>query len=77
MKSHEEGDGPAVLVMLLLGAVVVIPALIVEARFQPPFWVHALLWTPMILGLGLWMLRVMKAILIAMQYRHRRDDFDA
>ncbi len=29
------------------------------------------------IGLGIWMLRVMKAILIAMQYRHRRDDFDA
>jgi uncharacterized protein (DUF983 family) len=39
--------------------------------------VHALLWPATIAGLGLWMLRVFKAILIAMQYRHRRDDFDA
>ncbi len=77
MKSHEEGDGPAVLVMLLLGAIVVVPALMVEARYQPPFWVHALLWPVPIFGLGIWMLRVMKAILIAMQYRHRHDDFDA
>ena len=60
MKSHEEGDGPAVLVMLLLGAIVVVPALIVEARYEPPFWVHALLWPVPIFGLGIWMLRVMK-----------------
>jgi uncharacterized protein (DUF983 family) len=77
LKRHEEGDGPAVLVILLLGFVVVTLALWVDSAFRPPWWVHALLWIPFISFAGLWMLRVAKAILIAMQFRHRRHEFDA
>jgi len=77
LKRHEEGDGPAVLVILVLGFVVVTLALWVDASFHPPWWVHVLLWVPFISFAGLWMLRVAKAILIAMQFRHRRHEFDA
>jgi uncharacterized protein (DUF983 family) len=77
LKRHEEGDGPAVLVILVLGFAVVTLALWVDASFHPPWWVHVLLWGSFISVAGLWMLRVAKAILIAMQYRHRRHEFDA
>ncbi|MBL8805304.1 MAG: DUF983 domain-containing protein [Rhodospirillales bacterium] len=77
LKSHEEGDGPAVLVILLLGFLLVTLALWVDAAFSPPWWVHLIVWPPVVGLSGLWMLRVAKATLIAMQFRHRRHDFDA
>jgi uncharacterized protein (DUF983 family) len=49
----------------------------VELAYEPPFWVHALLWVPFICIGALALLRPFKATLIAMQYRHRREDYDS
>lgn len=70
LAAQDAGDGPAVFVVLILGAIVVGLALWVEAEFAPPFWVHIVLWTPVIIGGAIALLRWMKAWLIAMQYRH-------
>ncbi len=71
LRAEDAGDGPAVLVMFLLGAIVVAGALVVEIVFAPPLWVHVVLWTPVTLGGGIGLLRPLKAWLIAQQYRHR------
>lgn len=71
LRAHDAGDGPAVFVILLLGALVVAAALTVEMKFAPPLWIHALLWPMFILGGAIAMLRPLKAMLIALQYRHR------
>ncbi|HUH83546.1 MAG TPA: DUF983 domain-containing protein, partial [Stellaceae bacterium] len=71
------GDGPAVFVILILGAVTVGLALLVEVMFAPPLWLHVVLWTPFVLGGAILMLRPMKAWLIALQYRHRALGSDA
>lgn len=68
---HDSGDGPAVFVTLILGFIVVGLALWVELAYEPPFWVHALVWTPLILVGALLLLRPFKATLIALQYKHR------
>jgi uncharacterized protein (DUF983 family) len=67
----DAGDGPAVFVILFAGFVVVASALIVEVMYQPPFWVHAALWGPLILLTTLGPLRLMKGLLIALQYHHK------
>ncbi len=67
----DSGDGPAVFIIMLAGAIVVACALIVEVKYQPPFWVHAALWGPLILATTLLPLRSMKALLIALQYHHK------
>ena len=67
----DAGDGPAVFVIMIAGAIVVACALIVEVKFQPPFWVHAVLWVPLILAVTLWPLRAMKSLLIALQFHHK------
>ncbi|MFO0989108.1 MAG: DUF983 domain-containing protein [Alphaproteobacteria bacterium] len=77
LEKHDSGDGPAVFVILILGFVVVGLALWVELRYEPPFWVHAALWVPLIVIGALLMLRRFKATLIALQYKHRREDYDA
>lgn len=71
LRAEDAGDGPAVLVMFVLGALVVAGAFLVEAIFAPPIWVHVVLWTPVTLGGSILLLRPLKAILIAQQYRHR------
>ena len=69
--AQDAGDGPAVFVVFALGAVVVALGAIVEVKFAPPVWVHLLLWTPFVLIGSVAMLRLFKAGLIALQYRHR------
>ena len=71
LRAEDAGDGPAVLVMFMLGALVVAGALLVEIAFAPPLWVHIALWTPVTIGGGIALLRPFKAILIVQQYRHR------
>jgi len=63
-------DGPAVLITLVVGAVVVGLALAVEVAFSPPFIVHALLWLPLLLVMSLGLLRPLKSIMISIQYVH-------
>jgi uncharacterized protein (DUF983 family) len=71
LAEQDAGDGAAVFVVLFLGAIVVGLAILVEILFAPPLWVHGVLWTPVILGGAILMLRPLKAGLIALQYRHR------
>ena len=67
----DAGDGPAVFVILIAGFIVVAAARIVEVKYQPPFWVHAALWIPLVLAVTLWPLRALKSLLIALQFHHK------
>ncbi len=67
----DSGDGPAVFVILIGGAIVVFAALITEVVYQPPYWLHAALWLPLILLVTLVPLRLIKGVLIALQYHHK------
>lgn len=67
----DSGDGPAVFIILAAGFIVVFAALVVEFAYQPPFWLHALLWLPLVLLVTLAPLRPVKALMIALQYRHK------
>jgi uncharacterized protein (DUF983 family) len=71
LSGQDAGDGPAVFVIFFLGLIVVGLAAWVELKFAPSMWVHMALWTPLIVGGALAMLRPLKAALIALQYRHR------
>ncbi|MBV8938817.1 MAG: DUF983 domain-containing protein [Alphaproteobacteria bacterium] len=70
LKEHEKGDGPAFFAIVAVGFIVTGLAGYVEYAYQPPYWLHAVLWLPLIVILSLYFLRVFKAWLIAMQYRH-------
>ncbi len=66
----DAGDGPTVFVIMLLGFLVLGMALIVEFSYQPPFWLHMVLWIPVITVLGLLITRVIKGILIVLQFQN-------
>ena len=72
----EQGDGPAVFVITIMGFLVVGLALLVEIRYAPPLWVHVLLWLPLILGGALGLLRPLKAIMVGIHYRYRKGDVE-
>jgi len=70
ISAQDAGDGPAVFVILILGAIVVLLAALVEIKFAPPIWVHIVLWFPVTVAGAILLLRPLKAGLIALQYRH-------
>ena len=72
LADYEQGDGPAVFVIMILGFIVVGAALVVEVSYMPPLWLHALLWPPVILGGSLGLLRPLKGVMVATHYRHRK-----
>jgi uncharacterized protein (DUF983 family) len=74
LRGHDTGDGASALVILLLGFIVVGLAFWVEFRFEPPLWLHALIWPVVTLALALPMIRVFKAGLVALQFRHRASE---
>src|SRR5688572_24307851 len=59
--AEDAGDGPQVFVIFFLGLIVVGLAALVELKFEPPVWVHVVLWTPLILGGAIGLLRPLKA----------------
>ena len=75
-RAQDSGDGPAVFVIFILGFVAMGLVALVEVRFEPPIWVHAAVWPLFVIGGALALLRPLKATLIALQFRHRRSDFD-
>jgi uncharacterized protein (DUF983 family) len=73
-KFADAGDGPAVFVILIGGGIVVFAALMIEVLYQPPYWVHAALWLPLILIVTLVPLRPLKGLMIALQYHHKAQE---
>ncbi len=70
----DSGDGPAVFIILIVGFIVVGSALYTEIIYQPPYWVHGILWVPLTLILSLGLLQPFKATLIALQYKHKAQE---
>jgi uncharacterized protein (DUF983 family) len=66
----DSADAPAFFVMFFAGFIVAGSALAVEILYSPPYWVHALLWAPLILVATLVPLRPIKGLMIALQYHH-------
>ena len=60
--------------ILIAGFLVVGAAVIVEFLWRPPYWVHALLWIPIILIVTLGLLRPLKGLLIALQFHHKAEE---
>jgi uncharacterized protein (DUF983 family) len=70
----ETDDGAAWFVMLIAGAVAVGLALFVEVAWQPAYWIHALVAIPAAVGLPLALLRPIKGVLIAQQFRTKAEE---
>jgi len=67
----DSGDGPAVFAILILGFVVLGGALIAEFKFGVPVWGHVLLWGVLTPLLAIGLLKLLKAILAALQFHYK------
>ncbi|MGZ2412524.1 uncharacterized protein (DUF983 family) [Sphingomonas sp. F9_3S_D5_B_2] len=70
LSAFNVGDGPAAFLILIVGALVVVGALVLDAAAEPPLWVH-LVWVPVAAALTIGGLRLAKALLLAQEYHHR------
>jgi uncharacterized protein (DUF983 family) len=71
LENEDSGDGPVSFLIFFIGALVVIMAFVVDAKFAPPLWLHAIIWAPVIAGMTISMLRPAKSLMIALQFHHR------
>lgn len=67
----DAGDGPAVFVILIIGFVVVGLALWLEVTYAAPLWLHFILWIPLTIVLALGSLRLIKGVLLTLQYANK------
>lgn len=63
-------DGPAVFLICILGTALVPLALMLDALFTIPLWVHGVTWTAVTLALICLSLRPIKAYILSLQYKH-------
>ena len=76
LSTVDSGDGPAVFLIFILNFVVVPFALWVSMNVDWPLWLHAIVWSVVVIGLTLGMLRPAKALVVAQQYRYRRSELE-
>src|SRR5262245_51222848 len=69
----DSGDGPAVFAIFILGVLVLGGALLVEFKLHAPVWVRIVMWGMLTPLLAFFLLRVLKATLIALQYKHKAE----
>ena len=67
----DSGDGPAVFVILIAGFIVAFGALFTEMAFDPPVWVTLLIWMPATLVISGLLLRPMKGLMLAAQFKNK------
>jgi uncharacterized protein (DUF983 family) len=68
------GDGPAALLTLVIGALIIIMAILLDVAARPPFWVHVIIWVPLTVLMVVLSLRVAKGALLVSEYRNQAGE---
>ena len=71
----DSGDGPAVFLILILGALAVFLAYLLLYVLVLPEWISWLILVIAVIGGALLLLRPAKAIMVALQYKNRAGEF--
>lgn len=76
LAKNDSGDGPAVFMVFILGFLLVPMALLLDAWFTVPLWLHAVLWTIVALGICVFTMQPIKAYVVALQFKHRPQTWE-
>ena len=76
LSGQDSGDGAVAFIVLIVGFIVVGAALVVEVKYAWPVWLHMIVWLPLAMLLSVALMRPGKGLLIALQFKHRRHEFD-
>jgi uncharacterized protein (DUF983 family) len=68
------GDGPAAFLTMIVGAIVVALMVWLQVTVAPPWWVHVLLWVPLVVAGSIFGLRLAKAALLQSEFRNRAGE---
>ena len=68
------GDGPAALLTMVIGALIITLAIALDVAFRPPFLVHALIWVPVTGAMVLICLRFTKGALLIAEHRNKAKE---
>ncbi len=70
----DSGDGPAVFVVLICGAIACFGLLFTEISFHLPVWIELCIWLPIAAGLCVGALRPFKSVLVALQFHNKASE---
>ncbi len=73
---HQADDAPPYFTILILGHIIVPIVIAVESTWQPPLWLHALIWFPTTIALSLVFLQITKGAIIGLQWALKMHGFD-
>ena len=73
-ESQNSGEGPAVFVILVAGAICVPLILIAQLAFKPPIWVLGVIGLPLTACVCIGLLRPFKALMFCAQWRHQAGE---
>ncbi len=74
--NHDSADGPAVLLIFVLGALLLPLALVMEFGMHAPLWIQVIVLVGLLFGSIIATLRPLKAYVIALQVKHRPEDMN-
>ena len=73
--SHVDvGDAFVVPILMVMGVIVVGAAIWFDFTYNPPLWLHALIWPPVTIVLAIIMTRYLKSFFAVQQYHVRRAE---
>ena len=64
-------EGPAVFIILIVGTLMGFGALVTEVAYQPPVWVHLIIWLPLTCILCVLLMRPLKGLMVGSAYRNK------
>lgn len=70
LTKYDQGDGPAAFAIFFIGFLVTGGVLWLELAWHLPYWVHAVIWPPVVIVLTIVSVRLLKSWLLAAQFRH-------
>jgi len=68
---YNVGDGPAAFLTMIIGALLIVAALLLDFALNPPLWVHVILWVPLTVAAVIYGLRLAKAALLASEHQRQ------
>ena len=75
LQAQDSGDGPVFFALVIVGFLAVGLAGFLEVKYEPPYWLQAVIFIPFTIIACIVFMRFFKAWLIAMQFKHNPDSF--
>lgn len=73
---HRADDAPAYLTIYIVGKIIVGLFVWVELAYQPPYWLHALIWIPSLIIMALLALPLIKGAIVGLQWANYMHGFN-